>query len=294
MPTVTLNQLLGNQGEALVTYLLSKFCLVRPVAGGTDVGIDLFCETITDNQPNNNFLVQVKASSAEGETSYIFDKEKILYWWRQTLPVFVFLVSPEINYKNQKFKIHVINLTECFLEDSEIKHQSKTLKSNFTINSVETMQEFVTSIVPVSAARLWLKHGVIIPSKPGLEVGYLKHYPAVGCGVFAKQALKSIGRSASMILLDLVENQEMTGDNRRYRLHLEAVLETFESYGNYDMHYSLGLSKYKDGRHRESIVHFTKAINCIKTDSRIDQTFFQPFVKEIQALISSAERETSS
>lgn len=110
MPKVTWSQVIGNRGENLVSYLLSQFCLVRQVAGGTDVGIDLYCESLTDEQPNNHFWVQVKASSHAHNTISL-EKEKLLYWWRQPIPVFVFLVHVTEDMSST-FNVNAINLTE--------------------------------------------------------------------------------------------------------------------------------------------------------------------------------------
>ena len=46
MPVVSENQLKGNWGEHLVAMKLAAAgCLVRLVPSGTDVGVDLYCET---------------------------------------------------------------------------------------------------------------------------------------------------------------------------------------------------------------------------------------------------------
>lgn len=61
MPTISDKQLKGNFAENLVAEWLSRACLVRPVAVGTDIGIDLYCESLVDNNPHLHFWVQVKA-----------------------------------------------------------------------------------------------------------------------------------------------------------------------------------------------------------------------------------------
>jgi hypothetical protein len=55
MPTVDTNRLKGNFGAAFVSACLSSERLVRPVAAETDVGIDLYCETIENGSPFLHF-----------------------------------------------------------------------------------------------------------------------------------------------------------------------------------------------------------------------------------------------
>lgn len=134
MPKVTPNQIVGNRGENLAGYLLSQFCLIRQVASGTDVGIDLYCESITDEQPNNHFWVQVK-SSLEEQRSVSLEKE-LLYWWRQPIPVFIFLVQVSGGHATKTHSnVNVVNLTEHFLTDSNIEMNSRTFKVDLTIDS---------------------------------------------------------------------------------------------------------------------------------------------------------------
>ena len=61
MPAIIPNRLKGNYGAALVSSRLSGECLVRPVAADTDVGIDLYCETVAEGHPFLHFWLQVKA-----------------------------------------------------------------------------------------------------------------------------------------------------------------------------------------------------------------------------------------
>ena len=63
MPSVDVNRLKGNYAQTLVSTWLSRMCLVRPVAEGTDIGIDLYCEAIVDGVPYLHFWVQVESDS---------------------------------------------------------------------------------------------------------------------------------------------------------------------------------------------------------------------------------------
>jgi len=60
-----MEQLKGNYAENLVAEWLSRVCLVRPVASGTDIGIDLYCESVVGNKPYHHFWVQVKTITSK-------------------------------------------------------------------------------------------------------------------------------------------------------------------------------------------------------------------------------------
>lgn len=54
---------MANYGTSLVMTRLSAECLVRPASGGTDVGVDLYCESVAQGRPFLHFWVQVKAGA---------------------------------------------------------------------------------------------------------------------------------------------------------------------------------------------------------------------------------------
>ena len=98
MPIVDKNRLKGNHGASLVASWLGRKCLVRPVAADTDVGIDLFCETVDQRsrQPCLHFWVQVRSGKQvavkDGKAKCKFANDHILYWARQPVPVYAFLI----------------------------------------------------------------------------------------------------------------------------------------------------------------------------------------------------------
>lgn len=57
------NRLKGNYAEAIVSEWVSRSCLIRPVAEGTDIGVDLYCEAVIENSPYLHFWAQVKSIS---------------------------------------------------------------------------------------------------------------------------------------------------------------------------------------------------------------------------------------
>ena len=96
MPVVDENRLRGNYAQAVVSAWLSRKCLVRPVADGTDIEIDLYCEAVSQSLPSDHFWAQVKAIPAAsvegGEAAYRSLQKHLAYWQRQPIPVYAFLV----------------------------------------------------------------------------------------------------------------------------------------------------------------------------------------------------------
>ena len=101
MAAIPDERLKGNYGVAAVLARLSAACLVRPVAADTDIGVDLYCETVQDGQAFLHFWVQVKAgeqchvNATCGIASCRFDTAHLDYWSRQPVPVFAALVPTE-------------------------------------------------------------------------------------------------------------------------------------------------------------------------------------------------------
>jgi hypothetical protein len=109
----------GNYGQHLVTQILSRSCLVRPVVGHTDVGVDLYCESIINGKPFLHFWGQVKSSQSfpnePVKASHSFKVSTLRYWASQPVPVLGFLIPmkwppEEIHY------IHVVDITFDILE----------------------------------------------------------------------------------------------------------------------------------------------------------------------------------
>ncbi len=121
------NLLKGNYGEHLVAQILSRSCFVRPVVGNTDVGVDLYCESIIEGSTFLHFWVQVKSSSkfpnCPNKFTFPFRTESLKYWSKQPVPVLAFLVP--LKWPPEKIKIiHVIDVTFGILEN-RIKENQK-------------------------------------------------------------------------------------------------------------------------------------------------------------------------
>jgi hypothetical protein len=143
MVVVDENRLKGNFGAALVVQMLSQPCLVRPVAEGTDIGIDLYCESVTpDGRPFQHFWVQAKTGAqvevaADGRTAACrFERKKLEYWDRQPVPVFALLV-PILDWPPKPpAQIYVADLTKYLLVIPPPYPESPTIRSREDIRTL--------------------------------------------------------------------------------------------------------------------------------------------------------------
>ena len=119
------NRLKGNFGAAVVMARLSARCLVRPVAADTDVGVDLYCETVAeDGRPFLHFWIQVRAGEQckvrggdSHSTSCSFSRDHLNYWSRQPVPVFAALVPTDWPVRCEP-TIYVVDITtQCLYKD---------------------------------------------------------------------------------------------------------------------------------------------------------------------------------
>lgn len=267
---VSKSQIIGSRGEMFIAFLMSQFCLVRPVANGTDVGVDLYCEALLDGVPHSHFWVQVKTAKNKLNKKMHFEVKHLEYWARQPIPVYIFFVS-ENRMGSDKFKINIINLSEKFISEPYIdtKMKTKPLSADLMISSVRELEHFVLNYVPETIARLFLRDGVIFPIRKTVHEQYEKRYKTVGFHKFAKAIMKNIGRASTLLLEDML-NQSSNEFNDQ-KMQLEKILETYEVWGNYDFHYILGLAKQRRGQYEEAIKCYERSLGFVVKDKKADR-----------------------
>ena len=258
MPSIDVNRLKGNYAQALASTWLSRMCLIRPVAEGTDIGIDLYCESIVDGVPYVHFWVQVKAipSSSikvEGEqriAGYSFDKRHLEYWDRQPIPVYALLVPVDSWPPDEADAIFGVRVTEELVKGGLPAANSTTYhtKNAFERNTLDDdLRKFVTNIVPWDTSALLLRRGIVapLPGQPG--------HSTAGIGFQYLPRLLSSIRDASVqglmhvilgeklqteaLKLDLTHRlpwtKEFSTSHEMLRRHFEQIASTFKD----EMHY---------------------------------------------------------
>src|SRR5436190_24196044 len=119
MSSIDQNRLKGNYAAAYVMSRLSSECLVRPVAADTDVGIDLYCETVEGSSPFLHFWMQIKSGDQcrrlnNGGASCSFKREHLVYWSRQPVPVFAARVPTAWPVQKDP-AVYIVNITDRLL-----------------------------------------------------------------------------------------------------------------------------------------------------------------------------------
>lgn len=286
MSSVDINRLKGNYAESMVTAWLSRVCLVRPVAAGTDIGIDLYCESIIDGTPFLHFWVQVKAigldhiSSENGKSIAWcdFDTNHLRYWQRQPIPVYAFLV-PVDNWPPMSLeRIYTIRITEQLTRNGIPDQKQLRLKTSewADLNAIDDdLTQLITKIVPWDTSVLLLQKGIIAPI-PELYSSKEKAFTR-GIGYrYLEKISEAIRDTATVSLLSSIELLEAffkTGIQlpNVYALHkqFEAVTQVYESSLS-----PLGISALfhaarVDNRFDTAHQYIQRAINRVAADSKL-------------------------
>ena len=174
MTRVDKNRLKGNYAENIVAAWLSRSCLVHPVAEGTDIGVDLYCESVIDSTPYLHFWAQVKAVNSshirtidgKEEAWFDFDVKHLQYWARQPIPVYAFLVPIDEWPPSEPKRIYGIKITE-FVVKNEIKDEGTIRLTSggwWDASSIdEDIHQFITKIVSWNASANLVQRGIIAP-----------------------------------------------------------------------------------------------------------------------------------
>ncbi len=242
------NRLKGNYAEHLVSVWLSEKCLVRPVVAGTDIGIDLYCEAIIDDQPYKHFWVQVKAIGESklfeenGNTmaKFPFKTNDLKYWAQQPIPVYVFLVPVPKWPPVEPTRIFCIRITEQIIRDGIPKKDSIMLstKECFERESLSNdLEIFIHQIIPWDSSIILLEKGIIAPIREDKDSGNCEYPKGVGKKYFEKM-MKRIYDSA---IWTGVENIDTWNENdERKRINLTLISKIIYSIHEKNFH-QLGL-----------------------------------------------------
>lgn len=276
MPRVTDALLKGNYGSALVMARLSQHCLVRPVTADTDIGIDLYCETVVKNQPFLHFWMQVKTGTQcalnenRSFASYSFGTDHLEYWSHQPVPVFAALVPAEWPVDHEP-DIYIVDLTSRLLmSDFDMGQQSITLTSEYCwpAGSQEQIMEFISTIVPFATARLQISKG-IIASTPTLSPQYVQKVPYTPVTRYKHEILHQIRRTAANSILFLENEKTAAEENSLFRKRMASILELFDYDPHWENFMARGLSYHRDEKYDLAAAMYEKAWKSIESDSNV-------------------------
>jgi hypothetical protein len=279
MGVVDENRLKGNFGALHVSSLLANDCLIRPVAADTDVGIDLYCETLADRSvPFLHFWIQAKTGKQcriveDGDrASCAFEVEDLQYWRRQPVPVYAALVPDEENPP-----VFVVDITRQPPSAKERDQKEVTLRSDFVWrHDRAAVQDFLSTVVPYDTALLSLRLGTFakIPTpRPVYEIGF----PMVPIEPFLQLIVEQVRTTAASSVLCLRKSRGLDHDILARR-KLAAILEQYctceKRYRDphWETYMALALSYHSDRRFDEAIAQYDIAKHAIENDPNLDRS----------------------
>jgi len=293
MAIVDEKRLKGNYGAAVVTARLSGECLVRPVAADTDVGVDLYCETVVEGEPFLHFWIQVKAgdqckeSADGGQASCRFREDHLAYWLRQPVPVFAALVPCEWPARSEP-DIYIIDITDQSLSGL----RSSTLSSDYhwRAGDRETVRSFLRNVVPSTTARLQVSKGVIAPL-PALRPDYVHTSPRVPVMRFKEDIQRQLRTTASLAVMMARREPELSAEDKAFRRRLASIAELFDDADDqhWEVFMACALSRHKDGDYEAAVTLYDRARKCIEADSKVrDQPAWKDVIIWIRRLEAGA------
>jgi len=289
MPAIDENRILGNYGSNLVAHTLSKICLVRPVAEGTDIGIDLYCETIEEGQGLLHFWVQVKCGKQikikkNGRASCKFEVTHLSYWNRQPVPVLAFYVPTEFPPEIPK-QIFVANITEHILEHGIPKTKYKTIESHFKISpGSEDWQNGFHQRLKATTSLIKFRDDGIFSSITELKPKYTIQYRKIfGSSKYAKKSLRTIESTVSSLVLDaaLLKYHKSIDPPEKFFKRLVSILNIFEEGKRPETMKALGLWAAiieRDTVRANEMINI--GIESIDNDPNLDDSFRKTWRKE--------------
>lgn len=297
MPIVDENRLKGNYGASVVMARLSGECLVRPVAADTDVGVDLYCETVIEGQPFLHFWLQIKAGGqceqdATGNTAKCrFSAAQLAYWARQPVPVFAALVPTDWPTQGEPC-VYVIDLTSQILFGVVSgSGASLTLSSDhiWRAGDQKSIREFLAETVPVATARLQISKGVVADI-PTLTPQYVRTRPLVPVLQFKESILAQLRvTAATSILFMFAPGTKVIDKSPGFRRLLANIVEQFGDDQHWENFMSRALSSHADENYEGALIMYKKARECIQADGIVrDNAMWKEKVREIQVLEKKA------
>lgn len=300
MVLVDENRLKGNFGAHLVAQILSQRCLVRPVAEGTDIGVDLYCESVTPKGvPFQHFWVQVKTGAqvnvAEGSkrASCRFQRKNLEYWNRQPVPVFALLVPLAALPAQAPTDIYVVDITGYLLINGSPLEEEVTIASREDIQTIkpgeiQSLEWFLYHHVPFFTAARKIHDGVIGLVESPLGDSYVKYLATGPMYRFAPWVIETIRRTAAWGALDLMKFNDPA--HTAYRDLLISILRTFEDSGHkyYENCVALGKAALLRGDFVEARKFKEQALARVAGDAKLNEADRTPMRRTIEEHLPEA------
>jgi len=268
----------GNYGEHLVAQILSRSCFVRPVVGNTDVGVDLYCESIIEGKTFLHFWVQVKTSknipNRQEEFKFPFKTSSLEYWAKQPVPVLALLVPLEWPPENINV-IHVIDITFGILEHGIKKDQAEqsfetiphlTLPLTDEKKLSDQLYNLLLHHLPMTVSAIFAEKGFLYPApKPTEE--YTKFFSSRYISRYIDKIGMRIHHSVSFGVMQYID---AGNDINKLPKIIVAGLKAISDDPHYEVSEALGVLYQARKDFIKAKSYYEKAIKSIVDDTNID------------------------
>jgi hypothetical protein len=262
MPYADEKRVMGNYGVKALMKELSKSCLVRPVLEGTDIGIDLYCETLENpgkgGRPFLHFWVQVKTMKerkplSNGAMSFPFEVRHLKYWSRQPVPVFAFLIHvPNWPKTDSIYPFYIIDIKKhTFRNKGLLNGKSHKLRNDLIIHSEEQLSGFILNVIPYITAAHKVPEG-IVSSIPTIDPKYEIKPVMDNCYTYLYNILWQIRRTSTSAIIGSYDHASDNDEVKRDIRKLRKIVNAFTEDKHYDTPSSLGLAFLMDKNYTEA------------------------------------------
>lgn len=270
------NLLTGNWGEQYISERLSFCdCFVRHVPQGHDTGIDLYCETTSDDKrPFLHFWCQVKTSRRlKGKSSRITlnrqSKEMNMdYWLRQPIPVLIFEVPDLRNEdldRQDMIPFYIFNAIDFHNEDR--------IWSSFRIEKTEQLKAFLNENLLIQTFRWDLMRGRVshlLSSEPSYTITFPKKQ-ALDFEAKLQESLRWTLRLLADDILSDEDDSESLTKAKPYVASLE-ILATYIRDKHYETYKVIGDFYRRIGNVNKALENYETSFALLSKDQKISRS----------------------
>ena len=264
------NLLRGNWGEQHISERLSSCdCFVRHVPQGHDTGIDLYCETTSeDKQPFLHFWCQVKTSKTfKGKKSRITlnrqSKEmNVDYWLKQPIPVFIFRV-PDLRDENipkgGMIPFYIFNAID-------FRNNQEKINFSIKIEDPEDLKTFLNEDLLIQTFRWDLMRGRVshlLISEPS----YTIRFPKGQCLDFEEKLQQAFRWGLRLLADDILDEKtfESVPRAKPYVKMLEVLASSIDD-KHYETYELMGNYYQKAGDVKMALRNYKKSLGILDSD----------------------------
>jgi len=263
------NLLTGNWGEQYISERLTSCrCFVRHVPQGHDTGVDLYCETTSDDRrPFAHFWCQVKTAQFKGKKPRMTlnrgsKNVHVDYWLKQPIPVFIFKV-PDMRNENingkEMIPFYIFNAID-------FHNNEKFIKSSLKVEKVEHLNNFLKERLLIETFRWDLMRGRVshlLPSEPSYTITFRSGQTLK----FEEELKESLRWTLFLLTNDILGKKcpNSVSEAGYYATMLEILVQWIKD-KHYESYEVIGKYYRENGVIQKALDNYKKALNHLYND----------------------------